>query len=534
MILVNAGVAVFVIALTLVSCQRPLDIEGDTIYQRQAIDLMAAGERLEKEGDYAMALDRYNKACEMSPSPAIFYRIGRCYYQRREYTKAYESLTAAIRLAGGDYPPAQYLLGQTRIHLALVGQSGARPATVPARVTPEASSPLLRAPATPTPRLSATASPAAIVQTPRPTPPRGVTEVRMEPVRTPRPENPVTSRSEMARISSPSASLTPAPAVAVKRTSSTAERSPAAPTPRPTAVRTPERVIPTPTPKRTPTPIEILTPPLVGPAVVSISSPPVGSVASPRRTPQSRMATTTSATIIPPLIRPEEIFPSATGPDLTTRTVSRAGFDTTETVGSVPLLGQWQFHWERAQSFLARKWDQEAVDELLLVLGAQPRHLEALLQLGDAYDRLGRGEKALVQYEKARLYHPKDPKPYFRTGNYYLRHAEDSPQNASYYDRARMYCLEAINQNPKYYFAYHNIGVAYMKESNYETARKWFEKALEIKPDYASAHRNLGLLYEQHLKNPKAALRHYREYVNLNGPDADEVREWIRALEEAP
>jgi len=207
--------------------------------------------------------------------------------------------------------------------------------------------------------------------------------------------------------------------------------------------------------------------------------------------------------------------------------------ETTSPAVTSPLLSQWQFHLQQAQSFLDRKEDQAALDELNLVLGAQPRHLEALLLSADTYDRLGRGERALEQYEKARVFHPAQPKPYFRTGNYYLRHAEDSPKNAAFYDRARIYYFEAIHHDPKYHFAHHNVGVSYMKQSNYETARQWFEKALEIKPDYASAHYNLGILYEQHLKNTKAALHHYRQYLKLGGPDSENVREWVRALEEA-
>lgn len=496
-ILWNLAVAAVATALTLASCQQPTDVDGKTIYGRQAIDLMAAGERYEKAGNYAMALDSYGRALEISPRPALYYHIGYCYYQRSEFTKAQEYLTAAVRLAG-DYPPAEYLLSKVRIQLALAGRQGVRPGATPVRVTPGA---------TPTPPSSGPV--VAITATPRPTP-RQVAEVT--PVRTPRVEATPTPPSGVTPIATPTPKPTMPPSVTVERTPLPATRTP------------------TSTPMPTPAPFS--------PPVISTPPPSVEPIVTPRPTPRyARPATTQTMTTVPPPMPPtSDIF--STDTTALTTSAARTSARTTETSGTSPdspLLGQWQFHWEQAQSFIDRKMDQEAVDELLLVLGAQPRHLEARLALADAYDRLGRGEKALVEYEKGRVFAPSNPKPYFRNGNYYLRHAGDSPQSAtSYYDRARTYYYEAINHDPKYYFAHHNIGITYMKQGNYDAARKWLEKAVEIKPDYASAHRNLGILFEQHLKDPKKALQYYREYLRLGGPDVEEVREWVRAIEEGP
>ena len=497
-ILWNLAVAAVATALTLASCQRPIDVEGKTIFGRQSIDLMAEGERYEKAGNYAMALDRYGKALELSPRPALYYRVGRCYYQRSEFTKAHEYLSAAVRLAG-DYPEAQYLLSKVRIQLALAARQGGKPPATTATAAPVVT-PAPPVVVMPPPARTPAATAVAMAPTPPPTPSREVVEKPIEPTRTP---------------------------VVMERT-----RVPPTPTPRPTP--TPEPILPMPTPRPTPTAAESTPSPPISPPVISTPPPSVERIATPRPSPRSGVAATPPVGTIPPVLKTEDIFPPQTATDVTTSRTARSTVETTGTVTANPLLGQWQFHWEQAQSFIERKMDQEAVDELLLVLGSQPHHLDARLQLAEAYDRLGRGEKALEQYERARVFSANHPKALFRTGNYYLRHAEDSPQNAGYYDRARYYYYLAVNQDPKYYFAFHNIGVSYMKQGNYETARKWFEKALEVMPDYASAHRNLGLLYEQHLKNPEAALYHYRRYLDLGGPDADEVREWIRALEEAP
>lgn len=497
-ILWNLAIAAVATLLTLASCQRPIDVDGKTIFGRQAIDLMAEGETYEKAGNYAMALDRYGKALELSPRPAIYYHIGYCYYQRSEFTKAQEYLTAAKNLAG-DYPAAEYLLSKVRIQLALAARQGVKPGATPAATPGKATMP----------------SPPVVAMTPPKATPRQVAEVSVTPPeRAPRVEPTPTPPSGVTRLTP-----TPRPTPPPERTPIAVERTPA-------ATRTPA---PVPTEAvRTPAP----------PTLPLISTPPpsVEPIVAPRPTPRYPRSTTQTVSTVPPMISPREVFGPEAAADLTTftaRTLPYSGA-TSGTTPDSPLLGQWQFHYEQAQSFLERKMDQEAVDELLLVLGAQPRHLEARLQLADAYDRLGRGEKALEQYEKARIYSLNNPKPYFRNGNYYLRHAEDSPQNsASYYDRARTYYYEAVNHDPKYYFAYHNVGITYMKQGSYEAARKWLEKAVEINPDYASAHRNLGILFEQHLKDPKRALQHYQKYLQLGGPDADEVKEWVRALEEA-
>jgi len=501
-ILLNLAVAALAVAFSFASCQRPLDVDAKTIYNRQAIDLMAEGERYEKQGNYRLALDRYGKALDLSPRPALYYHIGSCYYKMGEYRKAYDYLTAAVRLAG-DYPAAQYLLSKVRIQLALAKKRGAAPSATPTAPTPR---PTRVAAATPKPT-RATPRPTRTTPAPKPTP-REVATARPTPkppevVRTPR------------RTPTPRPALTPAR------------------TPKPTPARTPSPPVRTPatTPRRTPIQTASRTP--VGPPSHPIvrTPPPRVEHITPTPAPRTGLAPTPrprAAKPLPPL-SPSEVFPELYNGKETDITAPTELSTATTTVS--PILSQWKFHWDRAQSFLQRKMYQEAVDELLLVLGAQPRHLDARLALADTYDKLGRGEKALDEYEKARIYHPNNPKPYFRTGNYYLRHAGENPK---YYDLARSYYFKAISIAKNYYFAYHNTAVSYMEQGDYERARKYFEWALAIKPDYASAHRNLGILYEQYLHNPKAALRHYREYVRLGGPDADEVREWIKALESAP
>jgi len=494
-ILWNLILAAVATALTFASCQRPGDIDRDTITGRAAIDLMSEGERYEKEGNYKMALDKYNKALDQSPSPAIYYHMGVCYNALGEYAKAQESLNTAVRMAG-DYPAAQYLLSKVRIQAMLVARQGKTGAATSARPT------LTATPGTAAGSATPPAPVVAITATPRTTP-REVAEMTRTPVR---PESKVRTPTRVVITPTPRATVAPTPA-AVERTPVPIERTP-------TSLATEQ--------------------PAVSPSNPVVMPPPasVEAISTPRPTPRTTIigAPTPAPKTSLPQVPLDAIFPPTSVEDLssTSTAAPRGVIGATTETGT--LLSQWQFHWEQAKSFLDRHMDQEAVDELLQVLGSQVRHLDARLELADAYDRLGSGAKAVEQYEKARVFWPSEAKPYFRTGNYFLRHAKDNP---TYYDRARTYYFTAINVNPKYFFAYHNVGVSYMEQGNYESAKTWFEKALAVKPDYASAHRNLGLLYDQHLNNPKEAIRHYREYIRLGGPDTAEVNEWLKALEEA-
>ena len=51
---------------------------------------------------------------------------------------------------------------------------------------------------------------------------------------------------------------------------------------------------------------------------------------------------------------------------------------------------------------------------------------------------------------------------------------------------------KAIELNPKYFFAYNNLGNAFLKLKKYDQALINFNKAIEIKPDYFEAFNNRG------------------------------------------
>ncbi len=83
------------------------------------------------------------------------------------------------------------------------------------------------------------------------------------------------------------------------------------------------------------------------------------------------------------------------------------------------------------------------------------------------------------------------------------------------YDKAIVEFEAALQLNPTYFFALNNLGNVYGKQKNYPTAIVYFEKALKQKPDYSPAHYNLarGL----HLMGkPDAAIQSYRRAIQFN------------------
>ncbi|MGQ0528845.1 MAG: tetratricopeptide repeat protein [Panacagrimonas sp.] len=81
--------------------------------------------------------------------------------------------------------------------------------------------------------------------------------------------------------------------------------------------------------------------------------------------------------------------------------------------------------------------------------------------------------------------------------------------------------------------AFNWLGILNREGGNFERAKQSYEKALSINPDYPAAHLNLGLLYETQLKQPDAALKHYREYLRVTDGKDLRVLPWIGEIESA-
>ncbi|MES0872408.1 tetratricopeptide repeat protein [Sinimarinibacterium thermocellulolyticum] len=90
---------------------------------------------------------------------------------------------------------------------------------------------------------------------------------------------------------------------------------------------------------------------------------------------------------------------------------------------------------------------------------------------------------------------------------------------------------KAAQLNPQNKVALNWLGILHREAGAHERARQAYERALAIDPDYAYAHYNLALLLDVHLKQPAAALPHYREYLRLSESGDLKVMAWIAEIE---
>lgn len=144
-------------------------------------------------------------------------------------------------------------------------------------------------------------------------------------------------------------------------------------------------------------------------------------------------------------------------------------------------------------SFAAHERNKVWKDEVSLwedIASKSPNKGRVRLNLGAAYDHVGRLEEAMKEYEVA------------------------------------------LNLDPKNVEVYNNLGTIYGREGHLDEAMKQFELALKIQPDHYGTHYNLGLAYKGLGMKEKAIAE--METVLKIKPDFDLARETLETLKRMP
>jgi Flp pilus assembly protein TadD len=81
--------------------------------------------------------------------------------------------------------------------------------------------------------------------------------------------------------------------------------------------------------------------------------------------------------------------------------------------------------------------------------------------------------------------------------------------------RAAQEYRKAVERDPGYYFAVHNLAAALYQSGDTEAAIAAFRQALDLKPDYVYSHNDLGLAYARLGQHEKAA-EHQRRAIELD------------------
>jgi tetratricopeptide (TPR) repeat protein len=464
------------------SCHRHPPRTSEAL-RRQAIDLLAEGEQLERGGEYSLAINRYLQALETSPRPVVFYHLGHCYLETGDAERAVGYLREAtarakdFRLAQLELEKAQALLQQqkTRAVAALPHQTGSQPAGTAKSKAPETEA-------------------VAEQPTPPPAPIPAKETIPPQPSATIAPPPAATPRLAPAAVSSPS----PAPPSEEK----------------PQMVNAPTEIPP-------PTPIEAV--PARGAITPTLTPAPTPS-GSPTPTPVPAEAPKPKR-VLPSREEVSKIlFPSLYGDEKESK--EEVSSDLQFIKDREVFLGSFEYHRAKAESYAANKNYDEAILEYQDALGFNPRSLESRLALAELYVKTDRLQRAEQAYLAALELFPNEPKIYFKLANLYLQTKD--------YARAEMNYQKTIGLEPRNKAAHNNLGILYMNSSRYTEAAESFQEALKLDPNYADACLNAGILYERYLKEPKKALQYYRKYVQLDGKRKDEVTGWIKDVESFP
>jgi tetratricopeptide (TPR) repeat protein len=187
------------------------------------------------------------------------------------------------------------------------------------------------------------------------------------------------------------------------------------------------------------------------------------------------------------------------------------------------IIGSYPYHYQKAEQMRRRQQYDKAAEEYDRAIQADPKQIQARLDLGDMMMRLERYSRARISYERAMETFPDSAQPLLKMGNYH----HDMKQA----DKSREFYRKALDKDPQYVEAYNNLAVLDMEEKNYKEAAKLLDEVIKLDPNYQNAYLNRGIIASDIEHDRDAALRHYKKYVELDGPRKPQVINWIKELE---
>lgn len=147
--------------------------------------------------------------------------------------------------------------------------------------------------------------------------------------------------------------------------------------------------------------------------------------------------------------------------------------------------------------------------------------IELLLYNGNAYNSMGKIDKAIEFYNKGLEMFPNFIEAHYNVGNVYM--------NNQMYDKAIDEYNKVLALNPKFTGAINNKANIYYSQNKLESARDMYLNVLEIKPSSVEARYNLGATYFR-MKKYKEAYEELKKVLEYD-PNYSLAKEWIEKIE---
>jgi len=157
-------------------------------------------------------------------------------------------------------------------------------------------------------------------------------------------------------------------------------------------------------------------------------------------------------------------------------------------------------------------------------LKKSPKKIRPIINLAQAYSKIGKFDLAIEYYEKAQTLNPNIFATNYNLANLYLEKGREE-------DGLKL-LKRAVLIRPKMAEVHGLLGEIYLKQKKIKLAELHLKRAVESKSDYALAMRNLGIIYYFHLKKPKKAAVLFSRALSIdpNQKEADNIRTLIRLI----
>jgi tetratricopeptide (TPR) repeat protein len=166
-------------------------------------------------------------------------------------------------------------------------------------------------------------------------------------------------------------------------------------------------------------------------------------------------------------------------------------------------------------------WDS-AISAYQNAIQLQPQMAGVYRNLARIFTQINQSEQATEYWYKAFQLEPSwgTPEEYLTLGNRLFQQQQ--------FEAAKYCYQQALNQQPNYGEAHHNLGEVSSREYNFEQAIDYYQRAIELNPESVITYQRLGDTWSQ-LKQWEKAIIAYQRAIELN-PNAFEIHQKLAQL----